>query len=203
MRRRFISVACAKVMSHAMLHRGRASRSTCCCRIYYSHVQDLEAKRTHGASMQVYMLRSFSDEQRALLLAACTAVIYTPQHEHFGIVPLEAMAAGRPVVACDSGGPRETVVHGRTGLLCEPTPVAFAEALLSLEVSTALVFLHIVASSLNVWQMREWLPQDASTARRMGDAARAHVLRCFSRQAFGHALSDIIGDLVRDRHRTP
>jgi len=84
--------------------------------------------------VQVYMLRSFSDEQRALLLAACTAVVYTPQHEHFGIVPLEAMAAGRPVVACDSGGPRETVVHDRTGLLCEPTPAAFADALLSLEV---------------------------------------------------------------------
>ena len=50
--------------------------------------------------------------------------------------------------------------------------------------------------------MREWLPQDAPTAQRMGNAARAHVLRCFSRQAFGHALSGIVADLVRDRDRT-
>ena len=83
---------------------------------------------------QVFMLRSFSDEQRALLLSACTAVVYTPQHEHFGIVPLEAMAAGRPVIACDSGGPRETVLHGKTGLLCDPTPAAFADAMLTLQV---------------------------------------------------------------------
>ncbi len=80
------------------------------------------------------MLRSFSDEQRALLLAACTAVVYTPQREHFGIVPLEAMAAGRPVIACDSGGPRETVLHGKTGMLCDPTPAAFAGAMLTLQV---------------------------------------------------------------------
>ncbi len=60
--------------------------------------------------------------QRALLLAACTAVLYTPQNEHFGIVPLEAMAAGRPVVACNSGGPLESVLHLTTGMLCAPEP---------------------------------------------------------------------------------
>lgn len=81
------------------------------------------------------MVRSFSDRQRALLLAAATAVLYTPQREHFGIVPLEAMAAGRPVIACDSGGPRESVVDGRTGLLCEPSPAAFAHAMQALVVS--------------------------------------------------------------------
>lgn len=60
--------------------------------------------------------------QRSLLLAACTVVLYTPQNEHFGIVPLEAMASGRPVVACSSGGPLESVVHGSTGMLCPPEP---------------------------------------------------------------------------------
>ena len=94
------------------------------------------------------MLRSFSDEQRALLLAACTAVVYTPQHEHFGIVPLEAMAAGRPVIACDSGGPQETVLHGRTGLLCEPTPAAFAHALLTLEVPCRILLMSVAPSRL-------------------------------------------------------
>ena len=98
-----------------------------------AYVPAVSLSQPCGAS-QVFMLRSFSDEQRALLLAACTAVVYTPQHEHFGIVPLEAMAAGRPVIACDSGGPRETVLHGQTGLLCEPTPAAFAAAMLALKV---------------------------------------------------------------------
>ena len=78
---------------------------------------------------QVWLLPSFTDEQRAALLAACVAVLYTPQNEHFGIVPLEAMASGRPVIACDSGGPTETVLPGLTGLLCSPSPSHFADAM--------------------------------------------------------------------------
>lgn len=78
---------------------------------------------------QVVFLRSVPDNHKTLLLSACTAVLYTPQHEHFGIVPLEAMAWGKAVVACDSGGPKESVVLGRTGLLCEPTAAAFADAM--------------------------------------------------------------------------
>ena len=66
------------------------------------------------------------------MFAACRAVIYTPGAEHFGYVPLEAMAAGRPVVAVNHGGPTETVIHDRTGLLCEPEPEAFATALATL-----------------------------------------------------------------------
>ena len=83
------------------------------------------------------MMRSFTDRQRALLLAACTAVLYTPQREHFGIVPLEAMAAGRPVIACNSGGPLESVVDGCTGFLRPPTSVAFAEAMQLLAVQNS------------------------------------------------------------------
>lgn len=81
---------------------------------------------------------SITDVQKWALLAACTAVIYTPEKEHFGIVPLEAMAYGRPVIAVNSGGPRETVVHGKTGLLCTPEPASFAEAMASLAVRSCL-----------------------------------------------------------------
>lgn len=87
--------------------------------------------------LQVRFLPSFSDQQRSALLAACVALLYTPVNEHFGIVPLEAMAAGRPVVACDSGGPRESVLHGQTGFLCRPTPASFAAAMRSILVSAA------------------------------------------------------------------
>lgn len=72
---------------------------------------------------------SFTDPQRTSLLAACLAVVYTPENEHFGIVPLEAMAAARPVLACNSGGPKESVLDGSTGFLREPEPGAFADAM--------------------------------------------------------------------------
>lgn len=47
-------------------------------------------------------------------------LLYTPENEHFGIVPVEAMSRGVPVIALDSGGPRETIVDGVTGWLCSP-----------------------------------------------------------------------------------
>jgi glycosyltransferase involved in cell wall biosynthesis len=44
-------------------------------------------------------------------------VVYPAAFERFGLVPIEAMACGKPVVACVPGGPAETVIHNRTGIL--------------------------------------------------------------------------------------
>lgn len=49
-------------------------------------------------------------------LSRCRALIF-PGEEDFGIVPVEAMASGRPVIAYDRGGARDTIVQGKTGLL--------------------------------------------------------------------------------------
>lgn len=136
------------------------------------HLEELRAAAcAAGVSHLVSFVPNFSAMQRRALLSRCVAVLYTPEHEHFGIVPLEAMAAARPVVACNSGGPVETVVHGRTGLLCEPTAEAFASALGK-------------------------LLDDPVSARAMGAAARAHVSRNFSRRAFGKQLEGHIRTAV-------
>ena len=75
---------------------------------------------------------SVSDAERSRLLRTALAVVYTPSHEHFGIVPLESMYASTPVIAVDSGGPKESIVNGQTGFLCESTPEGFGKALLEL-----------------------------------------------------------------------
>ena len=57
------------------------------------------------------------------------AVTILPGEEDFGIVPLEAQACGRPVVALGRGGARETVKHGETGILVdELSSAAFGDA---------------------------------------------------------------------------
>jgi glycosyltransferase involved in cell wall biosynthesis len=55
------------------------------------------------------------DAEVARYLAACRGLIF-PGEEDFGIVPLEANAAGRPVVAYEAGGALDTVIPGRTGV---------------------------------------------------------------------------------------
>jgi glycosyltransferase involved in cell wall biosynthesis len=58
------------------------------------------------------------------------AVVVLPGEEDFGIVPLEAQACGRPVVALGRGGAVETVVPEVTGLLVDdPSAEAFADAI--------------------------------------------------------------------------
>lgn len=73
-----------------------------------------------------------SDEALVTLYSRARLVAYAPVREPFGLVALEAMACGTPVVAVAEGGILETVLHEHTGLLTEREPTAFAEALMRL-----------------------------------------------------------------------
>ncbi|KAL7624296.1 Alpha-1,3-mannosyltransferase-like protein [Parahypoxylon ruwenzoriense] len=74
--------------------------------------------------VEVLFLHSVPNLLKEMLLSSACLLIYTPANEHFGIVPLEAMLAGTPVLAADTGGPTETVVEGKTGWLRSPAEVA-------------------------------------------------------------------------------
>lgn len=62
-----------------------------------------------GIQSKCTFLRSPSDRFKLWLLTRCHALLYTPSNEHFGITPIEAMYMRKPVIACNTGGPTETV----------------------------------------------------------------------------------------------
>jgi glycosyltransferase involved in cell wall biosynthesis len=69
----------------------------------------------------------------ASLYKACRTVVLPTLHESFGLILLEAMSSGRPVVATDAIGPREIVVNGKNGYVVPMgDPNALAEAICKL-----------------------------------------------------------------------
>lgn len=71
--------------------------------------------------VEVLFLLSVPNTLKEILLRSAKLLVYTPSNEHFGIVPLEAMLRGVPVLAANNGGPVETVVEGETGWLRDPS----------------------------------------------------------------------------------
>lgn len=70
----------------------------------------------------VSFLGRVSEAEARRLLAGCRALLW-PGEEDFGLVPVEAQASGRPVVAYRAGGAAETVIDGETGRLFSPQTV--------------------------------------------------------------------------------
>lgn len=108
-----------------------------------------------------------SDEEIRDLYRTCTAAIL-PGEEDFGIVPVEAQACGRPVVALGRGGALDTVIDGETGVLVGDTTVESLEAGLRRAAATT------------------WDP-----AR-----IRAHA-ETFSRRRFVAAIEQVVDDTMR------
>ena len=78
---------------------------------------------------QIELLGGVDDGERDALMAGARALLF-PGEEDFGIVPVEAQAAGLPVIAYGIGGASETVLDGRTGVLFDAqTPESFARAI--------------------------------------------------------------------------
>jgi len=79
---------------------------------------------------RIEFLGFVNDQDLIRLYAKALAVPYVPYDEDYGLVTIEAMASGKPVLTTtDSGGPKEFVRGGETGYIVEPTPEALAERL--------------------------------------------------------------------------
>jgi glycosyltransferase involved in cell wall biosynthesis len=81
-----------------------------------------ELRRLASGREDILFVERPSDEALITLYQRCHAVVFTALNEDWGLVPLEGMACGKPVIATDRGGPRESIAHGETGWL-EPDDV--------------------------------------------------------------------------------
>lgn len=89
-----------------------------------AYIQGLAAQ----LNVRLQILTNLDSDTLCLEYNKACLCVYAPVMEPFGLVPLEAMACGIPVVAVAEGGVRESVVHQHTGLLTSRDPALFAAA---------------------------------------------------------------------------
>jgi glycosyltransferase involved in cell wall biosynthesis len=124
-----------------------------------------EARLRGMAPPEATFLGPVDDQTLRQLYRACRAVVM-PGVEDFGIVPLEAMACGRPAVVFAQGGGPESVVREETGLVFEePTPASLAAALDGLD--------RIPFDTIRLRRRAEAFSTQAFLARFRAFAARA------------------------------
>jgi glycosyltransferase involved in cell wall biosynthesis len=129
---------------------------------------DIEAR---GLQQQV-IVQDFRADVGNVLADLDVFVLPSTEPDPFPTVVLEAMAAGRPVVAFRHGGVCEMVEEGVTGLLCPPGDLdALAQAIDS-------------------------LLMDPDRRKRMGEAGQARLQRLFTREAFVARFSKLYTELA-------
>lgn len=132
----------------------------------------LHTARTDRLLRERLVYLGFRDDSERVI-AAADVVVCSSAFESYGMVNVEAMASGKPVVSTDKGGPSETVVHGETGFLVAPGDV------------TALAT-HVIT-----------LLRDPELRARMGAAGRARVERLYSAQATAATFSKALDRLLK------
>lgn len=89
-----------------------------------------ERLRAYSASRpDITFQPSPSDSQMLRLYQSAHGVVFPAPNEDWGLVVLEAMACGKPVIAANRGGPRESIIDGQTGFLRMDTRSEFAGAM--------------------------------------------------------------------------
>ncbi len=159
-------------------------------------------ERTRLASLagpNVTLLPRVEETELASLYASCRALLHTGVDD-FGMVMVEALAAGRPVLACAEGGALDIVRDGETGLLIEAATVEAVRA--------ALDRFHSMAGAFDPSTLQKSARRfdGASFERRFADAVQeAHALRgrAPSGQSRGRPRNGLSADLARCRTSSP
>ncbi|KOC69830.1 Alpha-1,3/1,6-mannosyltransferase ALG2 [Habropoda laboriosa] len=123
---------------------------------------------------KIIFLRSPSDIDKVSILHHSKIILYTPPNEHFGIVPLEAMYMGKPVIAHNSGGPKESVISEVTGFLVDLCGDAFASKI-------------------------AYLIKNPTYMQEFGNAGKDRFMETFSFAAFSAQLNKTVENLISNK----
>jgi len=121
------------------------------------HIQyfnKLKQKNVAGVVFKV----NVSERELHSLMSKCTAVLFTAINEDFGYVPVEAMASSKPIISVDEGGPRETILNGKTG--------------------------YLVGSADEMAEKMKFIVEHPDLAEEMGAAGRNRVIEKYSWESF-------------------
>jgi len=84
----------------------------------------LKTQNSKLKTQNIQFLGEVSDEELKKVYQGAGAFIFPAEDEEFGIAPVEAMACGLPVIAYKSGGVKETVIEGKTGVFFKELTVS-------------------------------------------------------------------------------
>ncbi|EAR97317.1 alpha-1,3-mannosyltransferase ALG2 (macronuclear) [Tetrahymena thermophila SB210] len=136
------------------------------------HKELLSLAKELNVEDKVVFKFSISNKERTQLLQTAQAVLYTPENEHFGIVPVECMYMKRPVLACNSGGPKESVVDGETGFLLQSNPSDWSKKM-------------------------DWIAKNPSKAAEMGQNGRKRAIEKFGLEAFAESIDKSVREICQ------
>jgi alpha-maltose-1-phosphate synthase len=140
---------------------------------------------------RIIWIQEMLPKEKTINLYTHAAIFVCPSvYEPFGIINLEAMACGTPVVASAVGGIPEVVVHGETGLLVAPEAISATDV----EPRDPTQFSRDLAAAVNV------LLGDAGLRESMAGKARTRVEQHFSWQSIARQTSDFYRE-VSERHQ--
>jgi len=89
---------------------------------YEKGVRQFESYKQYLESIKpqnVKIINWVDDKELSKLYSECKGFIITAKDEDFGMSPVEAMASGKPVIAPNEGGFKESIIDGKTGILID------------------------------------------------------------------------------------
>jgi glycosyltransferase involved in cell wall biosynthesis len=128
-----------------------------------------------GVAERVHLLGAVSRDQMPALMRSADVVACAPWYEPFGMVPVEAMACGVPVVAAAVGGLTDTVIDGVTGVLVPPRRPDRMAAALRTVLSDQSLRLGFRAAALDRARSRYAWDRIAAETHRIYSEVTAHA----------------------------